>query len=288
MRYYQIDSPDSGLVVRTNEEAYDLGTSRAPVDSFLELAKASTVSGTDVDSIASRLVETAETVPRADFDGNLARPLSPDEVWAAGVTYEISESAREEESEKPDVYIDVYDSERPELFFKATASRTVGHGEDVGIRHDSSWNVPEPELGLVLYRGEIVGYTIGNDVSSRSIEGENPLYLPQAKVYNRCCAIGPGIVSAGSIDDPHDLGIQMTITRDGGIEYEGTTTTARMHRTCQELTSFYCRHNSIPELAVLLTGTSLVPDDGFTLREGDSISISIDSIGRLENTVTEV
>lgn len=288
MQYYQVDTPDVGLVVREADGTYDLATSDVPAESFRELANAARLSGDSIVEITRRLTSTAQELPSAEIEGNLVRPLSPDEVWAAGVTYEISEEAREAESDRPDVYLDVYDSDRPELFFKATASRTVGHGEEVGIRSDSTWDVPEPELGIVLYRGETVGYTIGNDVSSRSIEGENPLFLPQAKVYDRCCSLGPGITPVDSVPDPHDLTMTMTITRDGESVYEDGTSTAKMHRTCEELTSYFRRHNAVPELAVLLTGTSLVPDDEFTLREDDIVTISIDLLGELENRVTVV
>ena len=287
MQYYQVDTPDVGLVVQADDGTYDLATSDSPVESFRELANAARLSGNDMAEITDRLTATAEELGTG-VEGDLVRPLTPDEVWAAGVTYEISEEAREAESDRPDVYMDVYDSDRPEIFFKATASRTVGHGDEIGIRDDSTWDVPEPELGIVLYRGQTVGYTIGNDVSSRSIEGENPLYLPQAKVYDRCCSLGPGITPVDAVPDPHDLTMTMTITRDGEPVYEDGTSTGKMHRTCEELTSYFTRHNAVPELAVLLTGTSLVPDDDFTLREGDSVTISIDSLGELENGVTVV
>jgi 2-dehydro-3-deoxy-D-arabinonate dehydratase len=186
----------------------------------------------------------------------------------------------------PDIYVDVYDAERPEIFFKATAERTVGPGEAIGVRGDSDWNVPEPELGVVLYRGDTVGYTVGNDVSSRAIEGANPLYLPQAKVYDRCCALGPCV--ATDVSDPHDLELSMTITRDGETVYEGATSTAEMVRTCEELVSYLTRHNTLPEVTVLLTGTSLVPEDEFTLQPGDGVTIDIEDIGTLSNPVVEV
>lgn len=288
MQYYNLNTTDTGLVAETDGTVYDFGTADDPVDTFRELAKAAAASGNSVDQIATRLSQSAKELSPAVLEGNVDRPITPDEVWAAGVTYEISEAAREEESDRPDVYMDVYHSERPELFFKATASRTVGDGVPVGIREDSTWDVPEPELGIVLFRGEIVGYTVGNDVSSRSIEGENPLYLPQAKVYDRCCAIGPGVTSAEAVSDPHDLRMQMQIERSGSVLYDDSTTTANMKRSCEELVSYFCRHNAVPELAVLLTGTSLVPDDDFTLAEGDTVSIEIDELGQITNSVTQV
>jgi len=170
----------------------------------------------------------------------------------------------------------------------ATPSRTVGPREAVGVRGDSDWNVPEPELGLVLYDGEIVGYTVGNDVSSRAIEGENPLYLPQAKVYDRCCAVGPCVVGAGGVDDPHDLGMSMRIERDGETVFDDATSTAEMARSCEELARYWRAHNAVPELGVLLTGTSLVPEEQFTLRPGDTVRIDIEGIGELVNPVVEV
>jgi 2-dehydro-3-deoxy-D-arabinonate dehydratase len=187
-----------------------------------------------------------------------------------------------------EIYIDVYDAERPEIFFKATANRTVAPGEPVGIRVDSSWNVPEPELAVVLYRGEIVGYTVGNDVSSRSIEGANPLYLPQAKIYDRCCSIGPCVVSAESIEDPHDLRMSMEIVRDGETVFSEATSTAEMVRSCDELARCFLSHNAVPETVVLMTGTSLVPPDEFTLHEDDTIHIDIEEIGTLVNPVVSV
>jgi 2-dehydro-3-deoxy-D-arabinonate dehydratase len=186
----------------------------------------------------------------------------------------------------PEIYVDVYDADRPELFLKSTPGRTVGPGAAIGVRGDSEWNVPEPELGVVLYRGEIVGYTIGNDVSSRSIEGANPLYLPQAKIYDRCCALGPCV--ATDIDDPHDLEMSLTISRDGAAVFEGRTTTAEMVRTCEELVSYLTRHNAVPEVTVLLTGTSIVPDDEFSLQPGDTVVVDIEGIGTLRNPVTDV
>ncbi len=288
MRYYRVsDQIDSfRLVVDTGGVTYDLTDVKPSLTSFADLARISTVTETPVDAVATDLLEDAPTVDPAT--SNYLTPIEAEEVWAAGVTYEISEQAREDESGMPEVYFNVYEADRPELFFKATPSRTIGPSERIGIRGDSDWNVPEPELGIVLYHGEIVGYTIGNDVSSREIEGANPLYLPQAKVYDQCCAIGPCIVSDETIGDPHELGITMTITRDEEIIYEESTTTDEMVRTCDELVSYLVRHNAVPETAVLLTGTSLVPDDSFTLRENDTVAISIDGIGTLENQVTTV
>ena len=289
MRYYRIPGEESTKLVASDETgAFDLTSARGALESFTDLARAAHVSGRAIDDVAADLAEEADRIPQEAVAETALRPLIPEEVWAAGVTYEISEAAREEESGMPDMYLDVYEAERPEVFFKATASRTVGPGEAVGIRADSDWDVPEPELGIVLHEGEIVGFTIGNDVSSRSIEGQNPLYLPQAKIYDRSCAIGPCVVSADAIDDPHDLGMSMRIERDGEVQYEEATTTGEMKRTCEELVSFYTRHNAVAECTVLLTGTSLVPEEGFTLAEGDRVTIEIEDVGTLENGVTVV
>ena len=208
-------------------------------------------------------------------------------MWAAGVTYKTSEMERQRESDTPDVYAKVFNADRPEVFLKATSDRCVGPFEAVGIRSDSSWSVPEPELAFVLYRGEIVGYTIGNDMSSRSIEGENPLYLPQAKVFDRCCAIGPCFVTAEDID-PMNLDISCSIVRDGQEVWTDQTSTSLMARTCEELADWLQRSNFVPDLTTVLTGTAIVPPPEFTLQEGDVVTITIAGIGSLENEVIEV
>ncbi|XVH33405.1 fumarylacetoacetate hydrolase family protein (plasmid) [Haloferacaceae archaeon DSL9] len=288
MRYYrQSAGGATTLVAVDGTRAYDLTSTDAALNSFYDLALASRIAKRSIDEIARDHIEDADRTDEP-IEKEVLSPVVPDEVWAAGVTYQISEQAREAESGMPEVYLDVYESDRPEIFFKATPSRIVDPGDAVGVRGDSEWNVPEPELGVVLLDGDIVGYTIGNDVSSRSIEGANPLYLPQAKVYDRSCALGPAVVSAGSIGDPHDLAMTMTITRDGRVEYEGSTNTGEMVRTCEDLVDCYTSHQAVPHTAVLLTGTSLVPSESFTLRPGDRVSIDIDGIGRLENDVVEV
>ena len=287
MRYYRTErNGDAHLLVVARDRAHDLTAVKPRLRSFRDLAAAADVAGAGVDALAADLLDDAPVVEFSIVD--LERPVRAEEVWAAGVTYEISEQAREAESGMADVYLDVYDAERPELFFKATPSRTVGPREAVGVRGDSDWNVPEPELGLVLYDGEIVGYTVGNDVSSRAIEGENPLYLPQAKLYDRCCALGPCVVGAGGVDDPHDLGMSMRIERDGETVFDDATSTAEMARTCEELVGYWRAHNAVPEMGVLLTGTSLVPDEAFTLQPGDTVRIDIEGIGELVNPVVEV
>ena len=215
----------------------------------------------------------------------LLRPVDPPEVWCSGVTYERSRDARIEESGS-DVYARVYDADRPELFLKdAGCRRTVGPNEPVGIRSDATWNVPEPEIGVVLgERLEIVGYTIGNDVSSRDIEGANPLYLPQAKVFASACALGPAVYVPEDWAAP--LGIQMTIRDATGAElFSGETSTARMRRTFTELVDWLVRDNPVPAGSVLLTGTGLVPPDDFTLLPGHVVEIHVPEIGTLTNPV---
>jgi 2-dehydro-3-deoxy-D-arabinonate dehydratase len=215
----------------------------------------------------------------------LLRPLDPPEVWCAGVTYERSRDARVDEAAVKDVYTMVYDAERPELFLKdAACRRTAGPGEPIGIRGDAAWNVPEPEIGVVLGdRGSILGYTIGNDVSSRDIEGANPLYLPQAKVYAGACAIGPAVVARDD-DEPFELTMRI-IDRDGAELFAGSTSTARMRRSFVDLAAWLVRDNPVPAGSVLLTGTGLVPPDDFTLLPGHRVEISVPGIGTLANPV---
>jgi 2-dehydro-3-deoxy-D-arabinonate dehydratase len=209
------------------------------------------------------------------------------EVWAAGVTYRRSREARVVESERSaDVYQQVYEAERPELFFKSAAWRVTGDGETVAIRTDSGIDVPEPELGLVVNRqAEIVGYTIVNDMSSRTIEGENPLYLPQAKIYLGGCAAGPAIRPVWEVPDPYDLDISLTIRRDGAAAWAGRAGTGRLHRRLDDLVRHLYRADDFPDGVVLATGTCLVPDLPFSLLGGDEIVITIAEIGTLTSTV---
>lgn len=217
--------------------------------------------------------------------GPLLAPLEPSsEVWAAGVTYLRSREAREAESTVRDVYSKVYDAERPELFFKSPGWRVAGHGMPIRIRRDSRWNVPEPELTLAINaHGEIVGFCAGNDVSSRDIEGENPLYLPQAKIYNGSCAIGPGIALC-SADALSNLSIELTVLRDGRAAFTGETRTSRIKRPLQDLVDYLRRELDFPQGAFLMTGTGIVPPDDFSLAGGDRVRISIGDL-TLENEV---
>ncbi len=211
------------------------------------------------------------------------------EVWAAGVTYQQSRAARVEESERSaTVYEQVYDAERPELFFKSAAWRVVGDGEPISVREDSSVDVPEPELAVVVNAdGQIVGYTVCDDVSSRTLEGENPLYLPQAKIYLGGCAVGPGIRPAWEVADPYRLAIRLTIRRDGAVYWSGEASTSQLRRRLDELVDYLVRAEAFPDGVVLSTGTCLVPETPFTLTAGDQVEIEIDEVGTLSNPVVQ-
>ncbi len=226
--------------------------------------------------------------PRESLLSDILPPIVRQEVWASGVTYLRSKEGRQEESKKTgggDIYARVYEAERPELFFKATAYRTVGPGQQVRIRKDSSWNVPEPELTLVVTSsGRVVGYTIGNDMSSRSLEGENPLYLPQAKTYDGCCALGPCVLITDT-PLPGSTVIRMSITRGVATIFAGDVTIDRMKRSQHELVEYLFREASFPFGCLLMTGTGIVPPSDMTLAHGDVIRIDIDQIGSLMNIV---
>ncbi|MEB5480514.1 fumarylacetoacetate hydrolase family protein [Shouchella clausii] len=218
-------------------------------------------------------------------------PIEADEVWASGVTYMKSREARNYEATngKLDVltfYDKVYDAERPEIFLKSTARRTQGPNKELLIRSDSNWQIPEPELGLVIGEGEeIIGYTLGNDMSCRDIEGENPLYLPQAKVWKKSCSIGPAILMPTGIENPYELSIMCTISREHEVVFQGSASVSQLKRKLGELVEFLIRDNDIVPGTVLLTGTCIVPDNDFTLAVGDVIEISSTPIGTLKNYV---
>ncbi|MCP9763158.1 fumarylacetoacetate hydrolase family protein [Lacihabitans soyangensis] len=232
-------------------------------------------------------INNSESVASLD-ESTILAPIVSQEIWASGVTYLRSKTARMEESKDAgggDFYDRVYDAERPEIFFKATAARTVGHLQDIRIRKDSKWNVPEPELTLfVNNQNQIAGYTIGNDVSSRDIEGENPLYLPQAKSYDKSAAIGPCILV---LEEPisRDTDIAVEILREGKTVFDGKTQLSQMKRELPELVEYLTRECSFPQGVFLMTGTGTVPPDDFTMISGDEVKISIDNIGTLINTV---
>jgi 2-dehydro-3-deoxy-D-arabinonate dehydratase len=232
---------------------------------------------------------TSTSIVREDMDlSTLEAPIEHQEVWASGVTYYRSRSARIEESKDAgggDFYDRVYSAERPELFFKAVAHKVAGPNSEVRIRGDAKWSVPEPELTLVVNpRGKIVGYTIGNDMSSRDIEGANPLYLPQAKVYDRSCALGPGILIQNDLM-PANTQITMEILRSTNTEFSASITLSEMKRDPRTLVEYLYRDQSFPNGCFLLTGTGIIPPDAFTLQSGDEIRISISGIGMLVNRV---
>lgn len=230
------------------------------------------------------------TASPAPMPRDFLAPIEAQEVWAAGVTYQRSRTARMAEAESAgggDFYDRVYHADRPELFMKATPHRVVGPESAVRIRRDSKWNVPEPELTLLVSpRGKILGYTIGNDMSSRDLEGQNPLYLPQAKTYDGCCALGPAILVTRDPPAP-STEIRLAILRAGEPAFTGATTLAAMKRRPEELVEYLYRESSFPNGAFLMTGTGIVPPDSFTLRPGDRVEIGIDGIGTLCNTVEE-
>jgi len=271
-----------GIIIESNEQYYR--TTHKDWDTYINRD----------DLYAAVSAEIKTTAPdnslKEVLNGKLLAPIVQQEIWASGVTYMKSKEARMEESKGAgggDFYSRVYDAPRPEIFFKATAARTVGPGSPVLIRRDSQWNVPEPELTLfITSSGKIVGYTCGNDMSSRDIEGENPLYLPQAKSYDGAAAIGPCLfVPEKPIDAETKIGIK--ILRNKQIAFEGSIGINRMKRTHQELVDYLFRETTFTHGVFLMTGTGLVPPNDFTLEVGDEVSITIDHIGTLTNTVTK-
>ena len=277
MRVYK--TPE-GVVVRKGNDFFELEVS--DWDSFINRK-----------ALHFKLSEAIAGLKPSENDALVDKPLAPigsQEIWASGVTYMRSRDARMEESKQSggDTFYDkVYDADRPELFFKATASRTVGTGQEVYIRKDSAWDVPEPELTLLISsEGTIEGYTVGNDMSSRSIEGENPLYLPQAKMYDKCAGLGPCIYVPEAPIDPNTQ-ISLEILRDGKQVFEGSIPISNMKRSHGDLVEFLFRENEFPNGCFLMTGTGVVPSDDFTLKVQDEIRITIDNIGTLINFVSK-
>jgi len=246
----------------------------------------------DPGQMAEKLIERGE-LPIKLADVQLLPPIDQQEVWAAGVTYIRSKAARMEESDAAaDCYDRVYQSDRPELFFKATPARVSGSGQPLKIRKDSQWNVPEPEFALAINsRGKIVGATIGNDMSSRDIEGANPLYLPQAKVYDKCCGLGPFIALTDpywrEFPDHNDIQIRLEILRQGAAVFQGDTNLGQLARKLEDLVGYLFRDQSFPHGAFLLTGTGIIPPNDFTLAVGDVVAISISGLGTLINEVIQ-
>lgn len=275
------------LAVVTDEGA----VYRTPYDGMLAFMEAVARNGGKPEDHAASFV-TEEGKLADGMDGlAMLPPVEAEEVWAAGVTYARSKEARNYEAtdgklDRETFYDKVYDAPRPELFFKSTGRRLAEPGGTMGLRSDSGWQVPEPELGLVLGRdGTIWGYTVGNDLSCRDIEGENPLYLPQAKTWRRSCAIGPAVRLAGTVADPYDLEIVCRIERGGKEVFRGSANTGQLKRKLEELVHYLALDNDLLDGTVLLTGTCIVPPNDFTLQEGDTIGIHITGIGELVNPV---
>lgn len=267
----------------------------APVASFDALLAAAGRAPGRIERAIRSMADAGAVYPYRDVDRPpdpgrpyLLAPVAPAEVWAAGVTYERSREARLAETTTAGIYDRVYEAERAEVFFKATASRCVGPNAAVGVRADSRWTVPEPELAVVLDGdGAVTGYTLANDMSARDIEGENPLYLPQAKVYRACCSLGP-VILATEAHVERRLTLWCRIVRGGREIFRGEVSTARLHRSIEDLVACLRRANDVPAMTVLLTGTGIVPPDDFACEEGDLIEIGADEIGVLRNPAVRV
>jgi 2-dehydro-3-deoxy-D-arabinonate dehydratase len=280
---------------RTADQSTKIGIGILEPTGILDLSAAGVGSLTELledPKLPERLAELSQRgLPRVLLAGvRLMSPVDRQEIWAAGVTYLRSKTARMEESDfSARAYNHVYEAPRPEIFFKSMPEKVSGPGEAVGIRTDAKWNVPEPELALVLNsRGELVGYTVGNDMSSRDIEGENLLYLPQAKIYERSCALGPSLVVGVSEEEARTWTVKVEISRGGAVVFSGETEIARIKRGFAELAQWLFRSQRFPNGAILLTGTGVVPPNEFTLEAGDGVRISISGIGELENYVERV
>jgi len=300
MRIVQFETLNKGIRVGVVEDGaiLDLTDADRKFSSFLDILKESHAHNMSVESFVSSLIQKS-MLNRYQYDPLASSPTSeracirmpyqPPEVWGCGVTYIRSRQARETETTIKGIYDKAYEATRPEVFFKATASRCVGPNEPTCIRSDSKWTVPEPELTFVVGMGnEIVGYTIGNDVSARDIEGENPLYLPQAKIYKGCCAFGPVIATPEEIENPKDLDIECKIFRKNELIFVGKTNSSRMKRNLDELYSYLRRDNPVPLGTLCLTGTGVVPPDDLSLKHGDLVEITIEKIGTLRNPVIQL
>ncbi|MCI0702520.1 MAG: fumarylacetoacetate hydrolase family protein [Planctomycetia bacterium] len=276
------DSGEIAIVLVERGHIFALDMNREPAVKCL----ADLLHSPDPVKLAGELIDTLATSEKLSGQTFLA-PVDEQEIWAAGVTYKRSKVAREEESHGAAQFYDkVYTAPRPELFLKATPARVVHPGRPVRIRADAKWSVPEPELTLVISpAGKIVGYTVGNDMSSRDIEGENPLYLPQAKIYKGSCAVGPMITPTSAMPPLEGVEIKLVIRRGGKSAFEGSTTLAQMARTTESLAEWLFKENEFPNGALLLTGTGIVPPDDFSLQTGDDVSITIAGIGTLRNPV---
>lgn len=284
MKIYQIGNR---VVVEDDKKIKDITKLRPSIKTSIDLIKVALSNDLTVSEYLKKTMDTTDgTFPRPMLS-NPRIPIDSLETWAFGVTYEDSMKERQAESDTPDVYGKVYVADRPEAFFKSTLARIKGNNDKVGIRKDSTWDVPEPELTFIVFHGKIVGFTIGNDMSSRSIEGENPLYIPQAKIFNNSASIGPCWVPIELIDY-NNLNVEMIIKRNSKEVFSGSGNTSLMKRKCEELNEWIHRSNDIPDGSTVMTGTGTIPPEDFTLQPGDEISISIENIGTLTNTVIEV
>tara|TARA_B100001013_G_C24540639_1_gene414521 strand:- start:42 stop:947 length:906 start_codon:yes stop_codon:yes gene_type:complete len=301
MRYYQYESKGKIQVAVEKDpgQLISLTSIEPRIKSTYKLFEVAEIFKTNIDVVARDILKTGKgckfpltALLNPDRNENrlfrILPPIDAPEVWAFGVTYMDSMRERQAESDTPDVYSKIYNAERPEAFFKATGNRSQPPFADVGIRQDSTWDVPEPELAFVVFGGKIAGFTIGNDMSSRSIEGENPLYLPQAKVYKKSLSFGPCIATPEMIKEPQNLNIDLEIDRSGVKVFNGQTNTRNMKRDCEYLLDWLTRHNEVYDGTVVLTGTGTIPPPEFTLKDNDIVRISIENIGTLVNTVVTV
>lgn len=288
MIIFKFQGNDGDILAVGTDEGAIYALPQSDFVAFMQDARSKGVSALE---LAQQIIQQHDPLAVNFNDLQLVMPIYAQEIWAAGVTYERSREARNYEVGKvaatPNSFYDkVYEADRPEIFLKSTPLRTVGPGEEMCIRSDSSWQVPEPELGLVLDRdGTIVGYTIGNDLSARDIEGENPLYLPQAKIWRRSCSVGPSIRLAETVSDPYHLTITCQIYREGELAVEASVSTGQLKRKLEELVAYLIRDNDLYDGTILLTGTGIVPPDDFSLRSGDRVDITITGIGKLSNPI---
>jgi len=284
MKIYQIGK---SIIVDDGKRVKNITELRPSIASSLELIKVAINNDLSVSEYLTKIMNTNEGDFSKEGLNNPRIPIDSPETWAFGVTYEDSMKERQAESDTPDVYGKVYTADRPEAFFKSTLARLKGPNDEVGIRNDSTWDVPEPELTFIVFQGNIVGFTVGNDMSSRSIEGENPLYIPQAKIYNNSAAIGPCWVPIELLDY-NNLNVEMIIKRDSKVVFSGSGNTNLMKRKCDELNEWLHKGNDIPDGTTVMTGTGTIPPEEFTLQAQDEISISIENIGTLKNIVIKV
>ena len=284
MKIYQIEKR---VVVEDDKKIKDITKLRPSIKTSIDLIKVALSNDLTVSEYLKKTMDTTEGTFPKQMLSKPRIPIDSLETWAFGVTYEDSMKERQAESDTPDVYGKVYTADRPEAFFKSTLARLKGPNDKVGIRKDSTWDVPEPELTFIVFHGQIVGFTVGNDMSSRSIEGENPLYIPQAKIYNSSASIGPCWVPIELLDY-NNLKVEMIIKRDSNEVFSGSGNTNLMKRKCDELNKWLHSSNDIPDGSTVMTGTGTIPPEEFTLKAGDEISITIENIGTLLNTVMEV